>query len=58
MEEGERLEDHYGLLWKKPINKTDEKDCTGWIDFRTKSLHLKEYHSKLLWIPARQVKES
>jgi len=42
MEEGERLEDHYGLLWKKPINKTDEKDCTGWIDFRTKSLHLKD----------------
>ena len=43
MEEGERIEDHYGLLWKKPINKTDEKECTGWIDFRSKTLFLKRY---------------
>ena len=42
MEEGERIEDHYGLLWKKPINKTDEKECTGWIDFRSKTLFLKD----------------
>ena len=42
MEEGERISDHHGLQWKKPINKTDEKECTGWIDFRRKTIWLKD----------------
>jgi len=42
MEEGERIEDHHKLLWKKPINITDQKECSGWFNFRTNTLYLKD----------------
>ena len=42
MEEGERIIDHHGLQWKKPLNKTDEKECSGWIDFRRRTIWLKD----------------
>ena len=40
MEEGERIEDHYKLLWNKPNTKAEENKCSGWFNFRTKTLYL------------------
>ena len=39
MEDGERIEDHFKLLWKEPTGKADALSCSGWINFRTKSIH-------------------
>ena len=39
MEDGERIEDHFKLLWKEPTSKADALSCSGWINFRTKSIH-------------------
>ena len=42
LEIGERLEDCFGLAWKKPINIADQKKCSGWIIFEKNEIYLRD----------------
>ena len=40
LEYGERLADSFGIAWNKPESITEQKKCSGWIDWRKKEIHL------------------
>lgn len=40
LEFGERLRDAYGIMWRKPDLPSEQKDCSGWINWETKEIHL------------------
>jgi len=40
LEYGERLADSFGIAWNKPESITEQKKCSGWLDWRKKEIHL------------------
>ena len=42
LECGERLTDLYGLAWNQPLRAADMEECSGWFNFRTQQLCLKD----------------
>jgi len=42
LECGERLVDLHGIAWKEPLKATDKEQCSGWLNFRTSQLFLKD----------------
>jgi hypothetical protein len=40
LEFGERLRDAYGIMWRKPDLASEQKNCSGWINWETSEIHL------------------
>ena len=40
LEFGERLQDAYAIAWRKPDLASEQKDCSGWIDWNEQVIHL------------------
>ena len=40
LEFGERLQDAYAIVWRKPDLASEQKNCSGWINWDTKEIHL------------------
>ena len=40
MEVGEREVDIFELVWNKPTTITEQKQCSGWINFKNEEIHL------------------
>ncbi len=40
LEVGERLQDHYAIAWKKPDLVSEQKECSGWINWEAQEIHL------------------
>ena len=40
LEFGERLRDVYGIMWRKPDLPSEQKKCSGWINWDTNEIHL------------------
>ena len=40
LEFGERLQDAYAIMWRKPDLASEQKNCSGWINWETKEIHL------------------
>ena len=39
MEVGERLQDNYRIVWRMPALASEQKDCSGWVDWNKQELH-------------------
>jgi len=42
MEVGEREVDVFELVWNKPSTITEQKQCSGWINFNKEEIHLRD----------------